>query len=166
MTRPIQQLAPGYLGLLGLKSQGLLPPEVVDAVAPVLEMGDFYKLGPRETFNSTAGVNVLASASYGFPELLVPANEVWWVHAYSVVLAIPAGQSWKGNVVQFTGNFRPMNTGAPFSGGGAAIENLQLPSLNGFWARQGDRFGVFTGVSTGAGAINAFGELTISRFPS
>lgn len=167
MSRPIQALAPGFLGLLGLKNNGQLPPEMIDQLQPIIDQLPFMLLGIRETAPITAGINVLASSTnYAFPELVVPTNEVWWVHGYSVQLSVPAGQSWTGNAIHFTNNTLAIDVGPRETAGGAAIQLMQTQSIGGFLAAPGDRFGLVTAASAGAGAINAFGLLTLSRFPA
>lgn len=165
MSRPIQSLAPGFLGMLGMKNEGRLPPDMVDAVAPVVELLPFYVMGNRETLAASAAVNVLAAAvNYVFVEFTVPAQEVWYVHGFNVQVGVPAGQSWTGAIIHFNRSAIPIRTGSSFTVGGAAAGLAAPQSLGGFFAAAGDLFGLATELSAGAGAENAFGYMTISRF--
>jgi len=165
MSYPIQALAPGFLGLLGLKNNGALPPMMIDALSPVIDALPFYLQGSREVLPQSAAVNILAAnANYGFAEYVVPAGEVWYVHAFHVLVTVPAAQSWVGYGKHVTPGFGDIHVSGVASAGGAAIQAAITPDIGGFFAAAGDRFGVFTGASAGAGAVNASGVLTISRY--
>lgn len=164
MSRPVQSLAPGFLSLLGLKNNGSLPPEMIDALAPVIDVERWYFQGTRENIPSAGGINILAVAAYAIPEFVVPANEVWWVHGFQVQVSVPAAQTWSGFAVHYTPNVLSIHTGARDSAGGAAVQ-LAQPSLPAeFLASGGDRFGMITASASGAGAILASGYLSVSRF--
>lgn len=167
MSRPIQAWGTGFLGMLGMKNEGQLPAELTDALQPIVDLFPFYMLGTRETFPVTAGQGIRPVSNYVFPELNVPANEVWWVHGYSVQVTVPAAHTWNGVPVHYTRNTLPIHVGSGTSlGNGATATVAQTASIGGFLAAPGDTFGVLTQDSTGAGVINGFGELTITRFPA
>lgn len=163
MSRPIQSLAPGFLSLLGLKNNGALPPDLVDALQPVIDQLPFMFLGAREVLPFTANLNVTAVSNFVFPELVVPANEVWWVHGYTAQLGVPAGNSWSGSPIHYSRNTVPIRVGSLLSGGAAAATAYDLPSLRDFLAAGGDQFGLLTSAFTGAGPITATGYISITR---
>lgn len=165
MSRPIQTLAPGFLSMLGLKNEGRLPADMVDMVQPVVDLRDFYFSGNREVVPELVATNVLVAAvNYVFVDLSVPQNEIWWVHGYAADVPVPAAQSWTGQAIHYDRNTRAIHVGNPITIGGAGATNGRPFVPGGFFAQGGDLFGVLTTASAGAGAINAFATITISRF--
>jgi len=162
VSRPIQALAPGFLGLLGLKNNGALPPDFIDAVAPTIDLARWYLEGNRETI-VTAGVDVDTLANFAFPEFIVPSSQVWYVHALTVQINVPAANAWQGSAVHFNRNGQPIRTGTWSSQGGAASSYIWTAAIGDFFMQAGDFAGVTTGSYTGAGPANAFGNIAITR---
>jgi hypothetical protein len=163
VSRPIQSLAPGFLGLLGMKNNGQLPAELIDALQPVIDESPFMFMGSRDTIVDPVSQNINAVAQFTFPALRVPANEMWYVHGIGVQCSVPGGNTWRGQVAHFTGNVTGIRLGAPESLGAAAAQ-LYTGLIGGFLANPGDQFGIITSAQTGAGAVTAFGVATVSRF--
>lgn len=162
MTRPIQALAPGFLGLLGLK-QGANPADLVDAVQPCIDIFPFYAMGGRQTiqFASVATQNLGATGRFSFPELTVPANQTWWVHGLTISVAVPAGMSCTFVTAHYERNTITVHTAPPVTCGGAAATALDQ-SLGGFLAAPGDLFGVMCSAVTGAGPFVASAGITFT----
>jgi len=79
----VSTLARGLLPLLGLQNFGENPRFLSDVIAPSLDLFDMLAVTARTTI---VAANVAAAAVGGivFPELLVPAGELWWVEWYNV----------------------------------------------------------------------------------
>lgn len=165
MSRPIQALAPGFLGLLGLK-QGNLPVELTEDVKPILEMFDFYALGARETIPTagTAVQNISAVAHFAIPELTVPAGQVWYVHGFTIQVTVPVAEAITVVAQHFNPSTTPIHASPPTrqdaAVGGAGIMEL---TIGGFLASAGDLFGVLVSQVTGVG-LTLRGACTFSRF--
>lgn len=95
MSKPVQALAPGYLGLLGLKNMGQLPWESHDNVQPTIEMTDFYTNG-RIQFagEQIAVVQQSANGILFVPNVGPGANEMWAVLGGALLISIDGGETF------------------------------------------------------------------------
>jgi len=75
----------GYLELMGVKSQGTTPPDVADAVMPVVDMTEFYAKGASLSAFASTAVAVTTTGNYGAASgFQVPTGELWRVHSVSI----------------------------------------------------------------------------------
>lgn len=89
MSRPIQALAPGYLGLLGLKNNGRLPLDQIDTVQPTVDIEPYYLQGRAVAHEASVEVdNTSTNPVSFFPQLLVPDGKVWVVLGGAVYASI------------------------------------------------------------------------------
>lgn len=100
MSRPIQALAPGYLGLLGLKNNGKLPLDQHDTVQPIVNIEPYYLQGVRQ---GISGSFPLVAGSSGNTTLFtvpvaVPEGKVWHILGGTLFLGIAAGQVFSASI--------------------------------------------------------------------
>jgi hypothetical protein len=96
------------LDYFGIKNGGRNPQSLAEVIAPVLDLDRWYKVESEEYLQG--GISGHSSAGWvsASPTLLVvPAGEVWHVHAFSVTIAIPQSQ---------TLIFAPLSTRVPEGG--------------------------------------------------
>lgn len=148
MWRPVSGALPGFLSLLGIKSNGSNPQALEKFVQPVVELLPFLLEGGAENFPTTFhSINVLAQGgSYGHA-VVVPDGQKWWVHhatarigtpalptvieifGAQVVCVMPYGSS------ELRGDPLSLSVASPT----AADDSVEFapPSLRGFWAPAG-----------------------------
>jgi hypothetical protein len=80
---PINTLPIGLLDLLGIKSGGEYPRDLSQQLGSSIELLDFY-LNARAENLSSGGFTVAATGFQTVAAFAVPANELWWVHRYSL----------------------------------------------------------------------------------
>jgi hypothetical protein len=140
----------GWLGLLDAKVGGFTPTSSEDNLRPTLDTYPFFFSQVRELV--TGGTGTISGAAEGFnpvATLLVPDNEVWFVHNATVTGTILAGDS--GFVVPAVqirsrslgilkdivlGQCQPMPTPV---GSHQACGFQTAP----YYAQPGDQFGIF-----------------------
>lgn len=115
MSGPIQALAPGYLGLLGLKNMGRLPDVQVDQLQPIIDILPFYLHGRRQFAQyAETGITTVDGGLRPFPLSVglgptVPENTLriilrgtFWVSVaaasvFSLAASLAAGSFGDGN---------------------------------------------------------------------
>jgi len=169
MSRPIQAQNPGFLGLLGLKNNGQNPAEMIDAVAPTIDIRENYLLGLRETILDDGVSRNLNAAGVvlGWPEFDVPGNEVWYVHDFTIIVDVAVGGVWIGKALHLERGTQYVHAGDK---SGDVFANAQggifLAQVGGFYALPGDMFAALTEqVVSPPGVPGAGARIVISRFP-
>jgi len=84
----------GLLGYLGIKNFGRNAQTLAEVLAPVWDTSQLYLNNDAVYLNSTAG-GLGAGITLVFDP---PADEVWWVHDYSVVFETAAGGAFIGQI--------------------------------------------------------------------
>ncbi len=153
---PIQLIPPGLLGLLQIKSPAGQNPNVLNAdVQPTLEMLDLYLRTNQEVWGSNSGVTVAVSApatvvQFSPNAIVVPAQEWWYVHHYSVS-ALPGAGGFViaprlGMLLNRTGTIRYIVLGPEsyIPGGGiTSTTGAMMFSAKGFWMPPGSELGMY-----------------------
>lgn len=160
----IQQIAPGLLALLGLKTMGNNPGEFGETIAPTLDLRQWLLYSKRQLLNgylaipATPGVNsslcdLLTTGALATP---VPENEVWYVHqvsgrvrildasdsmigSYGVSLEMP------GTHYQFLAAAPPVGSSIPYQpmvGSSADFAFMAKPER---WISGGTKWGIHIG---------------------
>lgn len=157
-SRPVQNLATGFLSLLGIKNMGKLPEFLPDSVQPTIDMSEWYKFSNaqqlllQETYAAPlSGVVIPQSAL--LINGLVPEGRVWWVHETSTafiwdatdatvnafgLMAYAEYLSQAGSTV-LLGN--PNTTSGAFSAVPTSGVTIQTPSLRNFFLPAGGMLG-------------------------
>lgn len=95
MSKPVQALAPGYLGLLGLKNMGKLPGESHDSVQPVLDMREFYENGRIEYAGGDISIVQQSANGIAFSPGIGPGdNELWVILGGALLISIDAAETF------------------------------------------------------------------------
>lgn len=100
------KIAPALLPLLELKARGENPDTLSDQLVPVIEMARLYLDGQAELLIAQGVLAPGSSTGYFVPctnalvnSLVVPNDEIWFVHSYSGGLrSLVAGGSLGGHV--------------------------------------------------------------------
>ena len=150
----INSLPAGYLDLLGLKTMGRNPTFPVDAVAPVMEMLQWYASSQSEIVAGTP-VN-RAAIGQTVTDLVVPATETWLVlsavtqvaAAVGVTSSRVQGYIQNSNALGTFGIF-PSDVGAPTVNGAVWLPHRYCP----FFMRPGDAFVANLELYAGAGNV-------------
>lgn len=148
--RPIQSQAPAFLNLLGLKSKGALPPELVEVVQPQVDMLGFYLRGGRQissTFQAGPGTMLLG----GFVAVVpVPDNEWWhieWMTARLNWGALPSVSLVATNfgAAVFAPGIGAVRVGrlSNVTGSVGTSTNAAAPAMEGLWAPPGSLLGLW-----------------------
>lgn len=83
-TAPFNRYPVGLLGLLDAKVQGKTPNELAQYTYPVLELAAFLLEQGQESLNDlTANIGAVGRFFGTNGNLVVPDNEIWWVHSVS-----------------------------------------------------------------------------------
>lgn len=165
MSGPVQSLAPGFLSLLGLKNNGALPPVMVDSSAPVIDLTRWYLQGNVEILSQSVGIGLnSAGISFVFPAV-VPTNEIWYVHAHSVNVAMAAAERIDIQPVAFNRNTFALKAGEmkryDFAGAlAAAFVNTE--TIGDVFMPGGSAIGFNLGSYNGA-AKTVFGQTFFTR---
>lgn len=150
MPRPIQSQAPAFLNLLGLKNQGALPPDLVEAVQPHVDMLPFYLRGAMQAQDAFyAGLGAPFTGGF-LPIVSVPANEWWFVEYVTPVLNLGGGTAVTMEVRQFSAAaaaFSPLTVEVGpqidlTTVGVSAGVTARAPTLRNFWLPPGGSLGV------------------------
>lgn len=151
MQKPVQNLATGFLSLLGLKSFGRNPSEMHEQLQPTIDMTQWY-LGANavDTFRSdlpSDPVNPLSGFAAG---VQVPQEQNWWIHEAQVVLDWAVGPI-TSNVYNLATAVSLQQPGYLFRGEAMAnfttamltvnTNNLAPPAIRNVWARPGSLIG-------------------------
>jgi len=170
MYGPIQQLPPGLLGFLQLKSQGQNPSLLADSYQPSIEMLDWLLLASNETLQvgfaaGTIGGNLASSTVNAVAT--VPNEEWWYVHRFSVGVA-PVGATRISNVGLIM-TLSAAGAAANFSLASnpvIGVADLVNVGAQGFFAPPGAILGWIANI-TNAGATNVAGSaLWFTRLPT
>lgn len=170
----ISKLPLGLLGFFGIKNGGQYPQTIAEVIAPTLEMDGMLAANYRELIAvspiAALGFVTANIGASGLPAV-VPASELWWVQAVSVLAFTGAGDS-------FTGTIELRNTqsgsasqwhralSSPITQG-ANLSTLHPGThVDGFWASPGDTFGIWYAAATNAsGTAQMSINLSLTRFP-
>ena len=152
----ILQVPQGLLSLLALKEQGQNPNELANAVAPSLDLRDFYFARNSQTelglFGGAPATAALVTGGHGSVGFLVagvvctvPQNETWWVTDYVCqVQSIPAADTVRMQgmfIVPGAGAYSITNDVADVVT--ARARTLYTPKMTrSFFAPPGSQFGV------------------------
>lgn len=174
MSKPIQLIPPGLLGLLQLKNNGKNPQELPDQVQAIMEMRDWYMECNHETVVQTVDV---ANGAVGFTAyttpIIVPATEYWFVEDYTVQTNTALIAT---SVVSFAAAWRIV-TGAVFSQFGVGTPQQLLTGVaagrggfafsdRGFFLPTGAELGIRVMANeVAAGNITYQGSVRITRLP-
>lgn len=160
---PIQVTPAGLLGLLSLKTGGLMPDAMRQDVQPTVPL-DAYWLRAKRVFDQVNRGITLAAASYdNFQNyspntITVPETEWWYVHSYSVRGNV-SGAGASINSLRLAMLWNPVGTQRfRFLGDGGNRENFMtdarpysLMLAESFWCPPGSQLGFFVGSVSGAG---------------
>lgn len=165
---PIQLIPPGLLGLLQLKNRGANPSQLLDSYQPIVEM--FHWLLQAEARRWPLGQIAVATgngdAVFSPNHILVPQDEWWYVHHYSIEAAMGAGD----NVGHFVPHWREGNTPVHFYAldTGLAINltrnGRMISGAQSFFLPPGAELG-FTYVCTAATTITFNGYVWYTPLP-
>lgn len=156
----ISTLPRGLLSLLGLQNFGEGPRFLSDQFVGVVNTFDMFCVTARSTL-STAAVAANAVNTFPFPELLVPAGELWWLQNYTVRAVLAAAQT-----IRIRPNYSENSlTTVDLGPAAAAIANEQVraPSQAPQFIVGGGQLGC-TVESISGGPINLTAAAIISRF--
>jgi hypothetical protein len=159
MSTPITNIPQGLLSLLGLRDFGSVPRFCDLSIAPGIDITQFLLLN-REELNSPA-IAMSTVTSVGDATTLVPAGELWYVHAQSVGSAVLAA----GETLQLQPGYT-WNT--VFFANGDSVratvgQRCSSAAWEGFWAPPGSQMALRTNEITTAGSINCRIQLNFTR---
>lgn len=176
MAKPIQALAPGFQGILGIKNMGSLPSEQFDTVQPIIDMQPFYLQGRRRTVSiNSSAVNgaSLGTVATATP-VAVPANKVWYTLGGTMRLNIASAQvlSISAKLAALVGTgviilSEDVAVGAPNVAATAALGagvNIFARVFPGIILQGGDTLAYLVDWSNGAGAGSVVLDLVFSEF--
>lgn len=173
MPGTIQVIPQGLLGFFQLKNGGRNPGTLTEVLSGTLDLRDWYFNSQREVW-STYTVSV-ASGITGFQSfttpgaLVVPDNEFWYVHNYTIFSnQLAAGDSFTG--------FAPAYRDVPGSATTFIVGDFQNASgvntrptafaAQGFWLTPGQELGFWLQINTLALAKTVTSQLQITRLPN
>lgn len=172
MGKPIQLVPPGFLGLLQLKQMGKNPVEMLETVAPVFPLADWYLRSIEIQLNTTYTQLMAASAAGGYQAftnpaaLTVPEDEWWWVANYAARGGLVAGDTVNGlrTALQTnrTGTVRFGRFGNPIN---LAGQGSVVCFDSGFWAPPGAEFGLHVTNVVSAAGVTFTADLRYSPCP-
>ena len=171
---PVQQIAHGLLGFFQLKSQGN-PTVISDMLSCSLDLKDWYLKTAADVaaVQSTVSLANNSTGFFGFTTqpLVVPQNEIWYVHRYSLVAGMP--------LITDTIQFRPaaryttasqdfiLGGGSDIAGYAGTKGNLAACGLaTEFWLNPGYTLGVFIeNLTTASPTLTVAGAIEYVRMP-
>ena len=156
----IQRYPSGLVDLFGLKA-GETPSEIAERIYCMTDIRDQVMLGAREGFASAA-LAVAGNGNFVFPDMIVPAGEMWWVWGYNCnpTASLGAGQSIKYRSMCRTFSVFPTIFSDQVSV--LALEFGGARSALDFWVQPGGQFGGVCEFIV-AGPINFSGNVTFTR---
>lgn len=168
----------GLTGLIGLKTLGRVPDELAGFVQPIVDSLPFWLNYSSRTNESTVhGLNVTTQGAtnqnYSPNPILVPSNEIWYVHEYSVSAVVPAvaGDVLEGLVATLifnqagTLNWAPVGREMRTVTGVAGTTNGAAAWARNFWALPGMSLGFYFGRIASAGGVAFTGRYRATRIP-
>lgn len=172
MSGPIQVIPPGLLGMLQLKNVGKLPDELLETLAPVLELRDWLLQANSQVagpYTTTWANNQTGFANFVTPTVLAPPDRVWWyVHQFTVYASLPLGT----DAAQYWPSMSFINTGSVLTVGRASTEgvvagpNRFVYSFSDpFFAPPGCQLGALLGQVATATAIDASAVVRYTALP-
>jgi len=151
---PIQIIPPGLLGLLQLKSPAGQNPHVLNHdVQPSIDLQPWWLRANRQVWGPNSGLTVAAAVINDFQAfspnaIIVPQNQWWYVHSYSMSAASSAGgtaqglrQAMRWNTV---GTIKYRALGENESNVSAAL-GARLIGATDFWMPPGSELGFWIG---------------------
>jgi hypothetical protein len=172
--RPLQVIAPGFLGALQLKNSGTNPDQVQGELQPTIEMRDWLLQANRRSagpYTTTLVNNQIGFQGFGTPAQLVVPNNMWWfVHQFTTYVALPLGtdsaQFWPAIAFPNAGQLIVVgrsSTETVVAGPNRQIYGFADPP---FWAPPGTLFGVACGqVTTVSPTLAASAIVTFTELP-
>lgn len=88
---PINVPVPGLLGLLQLKTMGQNPSQLGDVVQPVLNIERYYLNGQAQVFPFNTAPPITTGANIGLAYGAAGFEQALYVHEYSVLMPLGAG---------------------------------------------------------------------------
>lgn len=173
-ARPIQVIPPGLMGFLQLKNQGTNPEDFPGVLQPVMELRDWYLQARSQNFLNAAATTTFTTGigtsgfTTGAGNIIVPDQEWWFVHQYSLTAGLVAGDTLNALLpvlitprlgVQHRHQVGRMQTG-PQTGANALVAALG----EAFWAPPGSELG-FTYAGVAAVNISVAGYVRYTPLP-
>lgn len=171
---PIQTIPKGLLGLLQLKSRGQMPDVLNGNVQPSVDMLHMWLQASAEVplgvFAVALAAGTVGQQVFSPTPLLIPENEIWYVHHYTVVALCPAS-------TDAAYNFQPMirytrlgtilwvgltEFGSTVQGAAAGARRAAITARD-FWAPPGSELGFFSGGIDTAGSLTFTATARITR---
>lgn len=157
MPITINRVPTGLLALLGSKVAGRSPANMLEVVQPGIDFTPFYLAGAMEW--QVATVNV-AAVGRALSTLVVPQNELWFVHLFTVTCGAGLGAGQAIQIapainVTVTGVDRNLQVGE-YSTLGATGDQPSAANMYPFVALPGSVFAVAISRLT-AGPVNGVG---------
>lgn len=151
---PIQVTPVGLLGMLSLKTGGMMPDAMRQDVQPTVDLEAYWLRSTRVVDRVNRGITLPAAVYNNYQDfspntIIVPQQEWWYVHSYSVRVYVENAAD-TANAVRLallfnsTGTLRYRFIGEvpPFVIHTAATPMLLLLA-EGFWAPPGSHIGFF-----------------------
>lgn len=108
MAFSISKYARALPSLLDLKERGMGPREFSEQVVGTIELTQLYLLQSRESVASAATAALIVGVNASTVPLVVPPNEIWYIHLMNVTVAPGAGaQADIAPAVRFDGASSP-----------------------------------------------------------
>lgn len=168
---PIQVLPRGLTGLLQLKTLGRVPDELAGFVQPAMDIGAYYLAAAALVDVVIHGINIGPGAAGPSPfspgNIVVPNDEVWYVHQYSVEVLLPVGAAEAARNVQpimyltSVGTIRwvGLTEQSITVTGNAAAARGGVITARDFWAPPGAQLGFYSGGTESASTIAFNGQV-------
>lgn len=173
---PIQTFPRGLIGLLQLKSRGQMPDVLQGTVQPTVDLMQLW-LNAGQAPDTVLHARAIGAGNGGFWEfspnaILVPQNEIWYVHHYTVRVAIPAGATEQTRSfapamgVTQVGTILYQVLAAPQTFDGVAgVAVTGYVRAGGFWLGPGQSLGFVIGNVATATTHVFVGDVLATRMP-
>lgn len=172
-SKPIQQLAPGFLSLMNLKNTGMLPDTVLGDLQPCIDLEGYFLRGAIVAI--AQAVNIGAGSGSGFNPLTggggingtvdftTPNNEWWWVERMTASTTNLAA----GDIMKLACAYTNPAVGALLVGDQVGVNPALANEVvacraTDFWVPPGSTVGLF-GQYTIAGAESISVKLRVAR---
>lgn len=101
MSGPIQTLPAGLLSALQLKNKGQNPANLVDQVAPTLDMFPWYTNDQLRRLDEQSTLVAPFGAGFKSVPALATGNDWWYVRSMSTYMAAASGATVAGDTIEF-----------------------------------------------------------------
>lgn len=140
----------GLLSLLGSQNFGINPKDLSDVVAPTVELSELYLLSKQvSTFQTIAAPANGTNAGAG---LIVPAGEVWRVHAGGIFVITGVGVTLDITPITIVNGITcPLASTTSIA---ASLFRWVPMIMNPFWADAGSELGAYISALVGAPTVS------------